>query len=689
MQIWTFRSITLQWCDQGPNESASIIDYPLPTPNVPSTSDPVAIFIANTLPLEFKKFVQLRNDAAAKSALVDERFGTPLYHGFNAASNVIYFVENALTHVRLLNSTTSLALRSDVCAVTGFPIRRRIVSVFHELNLPFDVECFSCDSSMIGHRHPKFFRILEQRNALTQNLVSEATPLAEYLKMSTNESGMHHLLQGQLWQSGDYADGRLQWLPELLSEDPEDPIVAPTYVYRNGMSFVCTTESNGAQKSTEIVVNVDTLVPAPPDVTAILNGSYIGEISKRRFQIGDLTPYDQNVHGRALPIVNEKLNLKLNISWEPWSCCSACCCSEVTCGRGFATSDAACRATVSDQTRRGFVSLFKVELTKPIDIMPSLKAHYRGIVSAEFSLPDIAEAAAELDAYLTFEPYSTSGIPVFSTFWHRSPAWLLIENFFNSEFRYRNPHKTKIGPLGMFIDVKSCDNLQQKHDCNVLQACLDGQDASDALAAPFLNGGRTSKGSNTGSNNGQKPKNDPRERQEECMFRGIEEVTIRELESAVPVDDGFSYAFIIDESEFGELISASWSVKGDPVAAFEPGQPCSEQRLFTDGFALTLIKVTSEDCMMPYVARGIVKATGEEIRLRLTLTFKTKQKASKYSGALIKWGLIAGGILTLFVIGVIIIHCIQVRSLKRKLAQAKANNNTGNSTSKLIKHNAQ
>jgi flagellar biosynthesis/type III secretory pathway M-ring protein FliF/YscJ len=85
-----------------------------------------------------------------------------------------------------------------------------------------------------------------------------------------------------------------------------------------------------------------------------------------------------------------------------------------------------------------------------------------------------------------------------------------------------------------------------------------------------------------------------------------------------------------------------------------------------------IIKVETKDANLPYIAKGTLKATGENIMLKLSLQVKPKAKPSKYTNQIFTWVGIAGGILAVFICIVIIVHIIQVRSLKRKLQQAAA-----------------
>ncbi|KAE9547984.1 hypothetical protein FO519_008803 [Halicephalobus sp. NKZ332] len=380
-----------------------------------------------------------------------------------------------------------------------------------------------------------------------------------------------------------------------------------------------------------------------------------------RFKIEDLVVWTPDFDEK-LPIVDEKLNLKLDLRWEPWSCCSACCCSAITCGPGFDTSEAACRETPSFKSRRGFISFFKNDPLLPLKVAQHIEAYIRSnpVISSEEAV-EVKEAAETLDIYLSMDPYADQGIPFHSTLLQSSQAFLVVETFLNEKFKYRieeNPVDGPFGRYGMMIESRLCDDDPQKRNCTLLQQCIDVGGSQFTLDEE-----------ETKDKDPDVVTKPPR--QQICRYPGIQEIKMQYKESTFDVDEALTYRFTVDEQEFGELLSTEWSVGQREIEAFDRNRPCGEQNLFTDGIDLVIVRVDKTDTMQPYIVRGTLKATGEQITLKAVLNFKTNTSGSKYVDQLVIWGGIAGGVLILFIGAVITIHYIQVRILEEKLEQIR------------------
>uniref|UniRef100_A0A1I7RHM1 Uncharacterized protein n=1 Tax=Bursaphelenchus xylophilus TaxID=6326 RepID=A0A1I7RHM1_BURXY len=110
---------------------------------------------------------------------------------------------------------------------------------------------------------------------------------------------------------------------------------------------------------------------------------------------------------KSLPIKSEEHNLKVDIGWGDWSCCSTCCCPNEFCSIGFGFSKHKCDAIESRQTRVGYVSFMKINTSEPIDIAKNFTDH-----NPELSPREIKEAIQEFEEMLmdTVVP----SVPIFS-----------------------------------------------------------------------------------------------------------------------------------------------------------------------------------------------------------------------------------------------------------------------------------
>ncbi|VDO97306.1 unnamed protein product [Heligmosomoides polygyrus] len=111
----------------------------------------------------------------------------------------------------------------------------------------------------------------------------------------------------------------------------------------------------------------------------------------------------------ALPYENTKLNIKIDISWEKWSCCSACCCSLALCG--LYSNEKKCHEVDSYRTRKGLLSVYLLDFKKS----PILDEH--------------------------------------------------LESWTGKKRPARSSH------VGMFIEEEGCAGMEQMKNCSVLAAC--------------------------------------------------------------------------------------------------------------------------------------------------------------------------------------------------------------------------
>ncbi len=89
----------------------------------------------------------------------------------------------------------------------------------------------------------------------------------------------------------------------------------------------------------------------------------------------------------------------------------------------------------STQIRRGYVSFFKIHHERELNTRSLVEA-YCEANTHWWTLTDctqrLDEALVSLDKTLSREPYSTEGIPIFSTYFHRTENMRLAESFLNS-----------------------------------------------------------------------------------------------------------------------------------------------------------------------------------------------------------------------------------------------------------------
>ncbi|VDK55945.1 unnamed protein product [Cylicostephanus goldi] len=199
----------------------------------------------------------------------------------------------------------------------------------------------------------------------------------------------------------------------------------------------------------------------PRSLGVLTNVDYIMN-ERREFRYGDFKDVElehEKPTGQKepLPILDAATNLKIDISWDEWSCCSACCCSGILCGK-FYTSDRKCTLLSPTKVRKGYLSLMKIDPDKPI------------------SPWDDDEVNNEFQNMMSVSPYRERGIALWSTVWENVKSLERAKQY--KDQLYGNRFKQVLNstaPLmaahpGIYIDEISCN--EEKYDCEKLAKCL-------------------------------------------------------------------------------------------------------------------------------------------------------------------------------------------------------------------------
>ncbi|KAL6728929.1 hypothetical protein Aduo_000031 [Ancylostoma duodenale] len=286
----------------------------------------------------------------------------------------------------------------------------------------------------------------------------------------------------------------------------------------------------------------------------------------------------------TLPFTSTAINIKIDISWEDWSCCSACCCSVTLCG--LYSNQKKCHEVDSYRTRRGFLSVFLLNSEK------------------QLVLPDKA-VSAELDKILRLSPYRERGIAVFSSLVLRVPRFK--EHFWDGTLKeivdwglknwIGTPFRNYKG-LGMFIEEEDCSAMEQKMNCSVLAACR-GQMIQEP-PSPI----------------GELIPLDP------CADLPMVTLSVSESSASFRFEPNTSYRLRLDGVDMETAKSIIWKVGGDAVHAYEPTKRCQEQEVavHANGADLILIEVNATQ-----VVGHVIEAFTGRHRFRIHFLVDSKE----------------------------------------------------------------
>ncbi|KAK6728084.1 hypothetical protein RB195_005624 [Necator americanus] len=301
----------------------------------------------------------------------------------------------------------------------------RIIQTYIEPGFPFEIPCYSCLRNQTGFT--TVFYLIPSRNFLTNIELHEmaeafddkpnvAVPMITWLlhqiknhQKSDESKHEAQLVFGLGRDAGGHTSmdtqsflgdgtGRLQVnvasnhvvinLPLKSGIEKERQLVYEKFY--GGLTLTCAQLVDNEPRSLGFIHNIDYLFNINSEDKFFKNSI-------------NYEHYELLSNPSSLPYKATKYNIKIDISWEQWSCCSACCCSVALCG--LYSNEKKCHEVDSYRTRRGFLSLFLLDMEKKL------------------SLGDKA-VSEELDKVLRVSPYREKGIAIFSSFILRNPRFM-------------------------------------------------------------------------------------------------------------------------------------------------------------------------------------------------------------------------------------------------------------------------
>ncbi|KAK5981947.1 hypothetical protein GCK32_008282 [Trichostrongylus colubriformis] len=368
-------------------------------------------------------------------------------------------------------------------------------------------------------------------------------------------------------------------------------------------SLICTAMIDNEPRHLGVVVNLD----------YVANGRHPLKYS----EIKVLDEEDQKPAGKKepLPVLDTRTNLKIDISWDDWSCCSACCCTSMLCGK-FYTPDRKCSQLRSVKVRKGYLSLMKIKPEKPVRPWDG-----HG-VSMEFQM------------LMSISPYKEKGIPLFSTMWDNRDLRTIKaykERLYRERFKaFPNITKHEVGQHpGIYIDEMEC--TEEKYDCAKLAHCR-------------------------GINIKSKIDQELEEEADPCAEyeSEIEIIFIEREHTDVALFTGKNYRLRLREEVFStDATRASWRVSSRPPAHYDKSKSCLEQGivLLKNG-DLLMTSLTSRD------VRRHVEVTLSDGR-KLSVQFSNaglRLGLGEDSGVLIMWAVILTVFFILLILFVMTVH---------------------------------
>nr|CDJ88398.1 Hypothetical protein CBG08756 [Haemonchus contortus] len=348
-------------------------------------------------------------------------------------------------------------------------------------------------------------------------------------------------------------------MAKLNNSKPFEIAAWPQLLGRNTGAFTHTEVKNFLNKADGSLTMVDN---EPRHLGVVTNLDYI-EIDKHPLKYSDFKVYDEEQKKppgkkEPLPILDSATNLKIAISWDDWSCCSACCCTSMLCGK-FYTPDRKCNRLHSVKVRKGYLSLMKINPEEPI------RPWDRNDVNVGFQ------------TMMSISPYKEKGIALFSTIWDSSDylreAQIYKERLYRDRFKSVSNITNEVGVHpGIYLDEAPC--TQEKYDCVKLARCR-GIDITSKIDEEL------------------EVEVDPCAEYES----EIEIIFIEEDHTEVPLFAGKNYRIRLREEVFStDATQARWKVSSRPPAHFDRSKMCLEQGIVLQKNGdLLMTRLTSKD----------------------------------------------------------------------------------------------
>ncbi|WKX90363.1 hypothetical protein Q1695_009307 [Nippostrongylus brasiliensis] len=333
---------------------------------------------------------------------------------------------------------------------------------------------------------------------------------------------------------GRATGGQVNTIAGAISSEAPNLQLLHEHFY-GGMTLTCAQIVDNEPRSLGFVHNIDYLLP----------DSRVNQFSQHAVTYHDYQKYDPQV--LSLPIIDKASNIKITISWDKWSCCSACCCSIALCG--LYSNAKKCDEMDSYRTRKGLLSVFLNDLRKTLWLQER-------------------SVAVELDAILRLSPYRTRGIAIFSSFIIRT------KRFKDSLYTHLQKMLEKAGyfpqfsqRVGMFIEEQSCAGMEEKLNCSALAACR-GQVVEEP--PPTVE---------------ELLPVDP------CAETPMVTLSVIESSASFRFESNSSYRLRLDGLDMETMKSIKWRIGGKDIAGFDDQKPCDQQGIavHANGFDLILI----------------------------------------------------------------------------------------------------
>ncbi|EYC29195.1 hypothetical protein Y032_0006g2834 [Ancylostoma ceylanicum] len=440
-----------------------------------------------------------------------------------------------------------------------------IKQIYEPFGFPFEVPCYSNHVEQIGmttvfYKLPKrnfvsvpsqYILDPEEKIDVTTFLSDAVRNMAMLTKSKTTAAVAMPQLIGR--DTGTFThDGLENFLlrPEgkLMISPYMDTLTAVSRAdIQPWASLTCAALIDNEPRSLGVIINVDYLVN-----------------DRRPFKYSDIKVLDieakKPVEQREpLPILDESTNLKIDISWDDWSCCSACCCSGILCGK-FYTPERKCVLLPSIKVRKGYLSLMKIDMEKPV-----LPWNSKGI-------------NAEFQRMMSISPYKERGIALWSTIWETMESMRDAKEYKEKLYERRfedilNDTKPQMaGHPGFYIDEIPCN--EEKYDCAKLAECR-------------------------GINIKSKIDEELEGEADPCAEYEpeIETIFIDRQHSDIELFPGRSYRIRIREEVFAtDATRISWRVSSRPPGRYDTSRACLEQGIVhLKSGDLLLTSLTSRD----------------------------------------------------------------------------------------------
>ncbi|CAD5226226.1 unnamed protein product [Bursaphelenchus xylophilus] len=334
---------------------------------------------------------------------------------------------------------------------------------------------------------------------------------------------------------------------------------------------------------------------------------------------------------KTLPVESKEHNVKIDIAWGIWSCCSTCCCSNEFCGSGYEFSSHRCDLLTSQQTQVGYVSFLKINSSSPVKLQKILaEAH------PDFSQDKVEVITKGFDDVLSNR---NDPIPIYSHMFFNGLSVVYgvlkkIFDFLPPNINQTSPTNTQpFARFGKVLQTRKCDNDNpQKTTCGENDRCRTLWDQGTKYF-PLVT-------------TTVKPNLDDNAWKNSCLLVDFIDLIVGDVYNEFTVKIGYNYRLYLAPNLMKPGDKVIWKVGEKSIPTYDWEKSCSGQDL--------VVAPDFGSVIIVGFAKGLrneeISVSLNSIDYSIKFSVKLVNLPSRYQADITLWASLIGGVIIVLLI---------------------------------------